>query len=63
MPMLRGALAAAVTPLKDAGEALGPLTLIVKSPAVLVPPLSLTTCFLTRRCAAWSLFVTVQVFS
>ena len=41
---------------------LGPVTLKLKSVAFLVPPLSLTTTFLTMRVPAMSLLVMVQVF-
>ena len=37
------------------------VTVIAKSEATLVPPLSLTTCLITVSCAAMSLFVIVQV--
>src|SRR5438132_5653635 len=37
------------------------VTMIAKSEATLVPPLSFTTCFITVSCAAMSLFVLVQV--
>src|ERR1051325_7725667 len=34
---------------------------MVKSPAALLPPLSLTTCLITIRCAACRVFVKVQL--
>ena len=46
----------------DPGLGLLPVTVIVKFPAVAVPPLSLTTCLMTISVAATSLFVTVQIF-
>ena len=49
-------------PENDAGLGLVPVTDIVKLPAVAVPPLSLTTCLMTMRCAGWSSLVMVQVF-
>ena len=39
-----------------------PVTVIEKSEADLVPPLSLTTCFFTKRWAGWSSLEMVQVF-
>jgi hypothetical protein len=39
-----------------------PLTAKLKSVATFVPPLSLTTTFLTMRVACLSLFVIVQVY-
>src|SRR5437870_706936 len=35
---------------------------MLKSAAVLLPPLSLTTCFFTKRWAGWSSLVMVQLF-
>src|SRR5256885_12846975 len=37
------------------------VTVMLKSAAFLVPPLSLTTVLITVRCAGWSSLVTVQV--
>ena len=42
--------------------AVTPLIVIVKFDAFALPPFALTTCLITIRCAAWSSFVTVQVF-
>ena len=50
-----------VLPANEAGVALSALTASVKSPAVLVPPLSLMTIFLTISFAGWSSLVIVQV--
>src|SRR2546427_9808221 len=48
-------------PGKLAGLGLLPVTVMVKFEARAVPPLSLMTCLITLRVAAWSLLVTVQV--
>src|SRR2546428_2361284 len=49
-------------PWNEAGEGLVPVTVIVKSPATAVPPLSLTTCLITINLGWTSSFVTVHVF-
>src|SRR5213594_3888993 len=48
-------------PGKLAGFALPPNACIGKSPATLVPPLSLITCWMTMRCACCSKLAYVQV--
>ena len=50
-------------PAKDAGAGLLPVTLMVKSAAVAVPPKLFTTCLITVSCAATSSLVIVHVFS
>ena len=45
----------------EVGLTLVPVTLMVKSVATAVPPLSLTTVLMTRMQVAMSLLVTVQV--
>ncbi len=50
-------------PAKDAGAGLLPVTLMVKSAAVAVPPKLFTTCLITVSRGPMSLFVTVQVLA